>query len=133
MSLCLLCNKVTILISPGKSGQVNGITYRKSLVQCLAHSCDSKLMVVVIIVSPSRLSLRTVSFQMVFSWGGWAALVAQLATWMRSLGREDPLEKGKATQTRRTLLYSGSVASELRGGTDGMRFAAQRGQVTQRG
>ena len=28
-----LCNKVTILLSPGKSSQVNGIAYRKSLVQ----------------------------------------------------------------------------------------------------
>ena len=41
----------------------------------------------------------------------WASLVAQLAknllamqeTWIRSLGREDPLKKGKATHSR----YSG--------------------------
>ena len=72
----------------------------------------------------------------------WASLVAQLVeslpamreTWVRSLGWEDPLEKGKAT-----LQYSGlesSMDSEVHGVTESTRLSdfhrSQKGNIPRR-
>ena len=55
-----------MIISPGHSGRLNGIFYSKRLGWRLAHSWDIRMLVVIIIISPSWLSLRTVSFLMPF-------------------------------------------------------------------